>query len=93
MPVQSHGSRTYRAVLRGDHVEWVDARPDPDTPADVEITVLQPESEAERRARGARMARALERVGQANGALSRIIDPVAWQRDIRQDRPLPGRED
>ena len=22
-----------------------------------------------------------------------IADPVAWQREIRQDRPLPGRED
>jgi hypothetical protein len=27
------------------------------------------------------------------GGLSHIIpDPVAWQREIREDRPLPGRE-
>jgi antitoxin component of MazEF toxin-antitoxin module len=24
-------------------------------------------------------------------AYSSIVDPAAWQRDIRQDRPLPGR--
>jgi antitoxin component of MazEF toxin-antitoxin module len=26
------------------------------------------------------------------GAYSDIKDPVAWQREIRKDRPLPGRE-
>jgi hypothetical protein len=25
-------------------------------------------------------------------ALSHIDDPAAWQREIRKDRPLPGRE-
>jgi hypothetical protein len=26
------------------------------------------------------------------GAFREISDPVAWQREIRKDRPLPGRE-
>ncbi len=26
------------------------------------------------------------------GAYKNIKDPVAWQREIRKDRPLPGRE-
>jgi hypothetical protein len=26
------------------------------------------------------------------GTFASIADPVAWQREIRQDRPLPGRE-
>jgi hypothetical protein len=26
------------------------------------------------------------------GTFKGITDPVAWQREIRQDRPLPGRE-
>jgi antitoxin component of MazEF toxin-antitoxin module len=26
------------------------------------------------------------------GAFRTIKDPVAWQREIRQDRPLPGRD-
>ncbi|PID98478.1 MAG: hypothetical protein CSA83_01055 [Actinomycetales bacterium] len=29
---------------------------------------------------------------QKSGAFSEIEDPVAWQREIRKDRPLPGRE-
>lgn len=29
---------------------------------------------------------------QANRAFKDIKDPVAWQREIRKDRPLPGRE-
>ncbi len=28
---------------------------------------------------------------QAIGAFGTIKDPVAWQREIRKDRPLPGR--
>lgn len=27
-----------------------------------------------------------------SGVFSDIDDPVAWQREIRKDRPLPGRE-
>ena len=30
---------------------------------------------------------------QQSGAFAHIDDPVAWQREIRKDRPLPGRED
>ncbi len=29
---------------------------------------------------------------QEHGAFSTIKDPTAWQRDIRKDRPLPGRD-
>ncbi len=29
---------------------------------------------------------------QAIGAFKSIKDPVAWQREIRKDRPLPGRD-
>jgi hypothetical protein len=28
----------------------------------------------------------------ARGGLKNIPDPARWQREIRQDRPLPGRE-
>lgn len=40
---------------------------------------------------GQRMAAILQRMADRN-ALSHIADPVAWQREIRKDRPLPGRE-
>lgn len=41
---------------------------------------------------GAAIAEIMERMA-ARGALSEIKDPVQWQRDIRKDRPLPGRGD
>jgi len=40
---------------------------------------------------GQRMASALQRMADRN-ALADIADPIAWQREIREDRPLPGRE-
>lgn len=41
---------------------------------------------------GAAIAQIMERMA-ARGALSEIEDPSQWQRDIRKDRPLPGRND
>nr|VFJ70920.1 MAG: hypothetical protein BECKFW1821B_GA0114236_12023 [Candidatus Kentron sp. FW] len=41
--------------------------------------------------RGQRMTTILQRMADRQ-ALSHITDPVAWQREIRKDRPLPGRE-
>jgi hypothetical protein len=40
---------------------------------------------------GQRMARALENLAAAD-AFSEISYPVEWQREIRKDRPLPGRD-
>lgn len=41
---------------------------------------------------GARMARVLEKLAKLN-PMPEVDDPVAWQRDIREDRALPGRDD
>lgn len=38
-----------------------------------------------------RLAMALEKLHRL-GTFADIGDPVSWQRDLRQDRPLPGRE-
>ncbi len=40
---------------------------------------------------GQQMAAVLQRMADRH-ALSHIDDPAAWQREIRKDRPLPGRE-
>jgi hypothetical protein len=37
------------------------------------------------------MAAILERLARRR-AFSDMTDPVGWQRDLRQDRPLPGRD-
>ena len=45
----------------------------------------------EKSSQGKRMAAVLQRMADRR-ALSHIDDPAAWQREIRKDRPLPGRE-
>lgn len=42
-------------------------------------------------ASGEELAAIMEQLARLN-AFSEIDDPVAWQREIRQDRPLPGRD-
>jgi len=81
---------TYRAILRGNRLEWTDERPvdvNPEQP--VEVTILnEPDQTSTRRKR---MAEALEKLA-ATDAFSEISDPIEWQREIRKDRPLPGRD-
>jgi len=79
--------RTYKAVLRGNRVEWIDTPPAPTRPTPVHITLLDESAEP---ARGQEMARVLEALAQGGG-LSGIPDPVSWQREQRQERTLPGR--
>lgn len=83
---------TYRAVLRGDHLEWEDEVPEQTANQkrlDVFVTILG-DSVSDRESRGHRMARALECLAQKD-LLSTIADASDWQRDQREERPLPGR--
>lgn len=85
--------QTYRAILKGNRLEWTDPEPtdlNPEQP--VQVTILEETDHTDMTTPGQRMAKALERVTAAN-ALSDIEDPVEWQREIRKDRPLPGREE
>lgn len=81
---------TYRAILKGNRLEWTDPAPaDLNLEQPVEVTILDdPDLSADRRKR---MAEALEKLA-ASDAFSEISDPVEWQREIRKDRPLPGRD-
>jgi hypothetical protein len=84
--------RAYRALLRGNSLEWIGEAPERSEgyPTAVEVTVLEERYPAEARSRGEEMAATLDKLAD-NGAISDITDPIAWQRDLRQDRPLPGR--
>ena len=86
--------RTYRALLRGDRLEWFEEAPksQTDVPVCVHVTVWEQESPAEAHARGHAMAALLEKLAERR-TFSTIPDPVKWQRDLRQDRVLPGREE
>lgn len=81
---------SYRAVLKGDRLEWTDVVPSHlASEQPVEVTILdEPDRIADRRRR---MAEALEKLAAAD-AFSGISDPSEWQREIRKDRPLPGRD-
>ncbi len=87
---------TYRAVLKGNRLEWREEIP-PEIAGErevpVDVTILRDERFSVSRAgnTGERMAAALEKLA-ASQAVTSIEDPVAWQREVRRDRPLPGRD-
>ena len=82
--------RTYEGILKGDHIRWAgEDVPATDRPLRVHITVLEKETAKERR--GQQMADALSKLAES-GAFDKVEDPSARQREIRQDRPLPGRD-
>lgn len=81
---------TYRAVLRGDRLVWREAPPQlgPDeAEVPVYVTLIR-EDDPDLEARRERVRQLLEQLVEL-GAFAEIEDPVAWQREIRQDRPLP----
>ena len=84
-------STTYTGILRDNQIEWTQPAP-PKAPAEglrVQVTLLDavPNSASQ----GQQMAAALARLA-ANHALASIADPLAWERELRQDRELPGRD-
>jgi len=85
--------QTYRAILRGNRLEWTDSEPadlNPEQP--VEVTIVNGPDHPDALTQGRRMAKALERLAATN-AFADIKDPVAWQRELRKDRPLPNRDE
>ena len=84
---------TYRAILKGNRLEWIESEPTHlDSEQPVEVTILDTPGDVDTTTQGQRMAKALERLAAAN-TFAHIKDPVAWQREIRKDRPLPGRDE
>ena len=85
---------TYKALLHGDRLEWLGEAPASGTesPLSVHVTIVESELAAQGHARGPDMAAVLEKLA-ARGTFAAIQDPVKWQRELRQDRVLPGREE
>lgn len=82
--------QTYEGVLEGDRLRWAGEKaPSTDRPLRVRVTILEEEPPQEER--GQQMAEALSKLAES-GAFGEIDDPSEWQREIRQDRPLPGRD-
>lgn len=83
---------TYKAILTKDRVQWQDEAPPSEQPASVIITFLHATPSNPKESDGQEMAAALREIA-ARGGLSAIDDASKWQREQRQDRPLPGRDE
>lgn len=86
---------TYKAILRGNYLEWSGDAPQNlqgERAVEVHVTILrETTTSSDIVAHGERMAEALEKLAAIN-ALSEISDPSMWQREQRQDRSLPDRD-
>ena len=82
-------SAIYTAVLRDGRLEWEGDAPALPAGTRVRVTVAElPPTPPVNAALSA-----LERIAARGGATEFPHDLVAWQREIRQDRPLPGRDE
>lgn len=83
--------QTYKAVLRGDRLEWSGETPpqvESEQPVDVHVTILQDADVVDdRTTRGKKMAEDLEKLAAIN-AFPDITDPSAWQREQREERSM-----
>jgi hypothetical protein len=82
---------TYRAILTGDRLDWLGEKPARTDATPVEVVVHDQPMLGAVRSDGAGMVEALEDLG-GLGVYRRFDDPVRWQRMVREDRPLPGRD-
>ncbi len=83
--------RTYWAVLHKGRLEWMGTRPEIDPDRQVEVKVVISEDQGRSPVDSKKAVAALRALAES-GAFLEIDDPVEWQREIRKDRPLPGRE-
>ncbi len=83
--------QTYKAILHGDRVEWLEKPPEKSYPVQVHLTFLEETASEADLDRGQVMAEALTMLA-GRGTFATISDPVAWQRETRSERTLPNRE-
>ncbi|MCP4423840.1 MAG: hypothetical protein GY803_05045 [Chloroflexi bacterium] len=82
---------TYEAILQDNKLEWKDAIPRQITKHSkvaVYVTILDElTATSEKIAQGRKMAQALASLSALDERS--IVDPLKWQAETRQDRPLP----
>jgi hypothetical protein len=78
--------------LLKDRVKWDGESPDASMPVRIQVTVLDAASTPLVPGSGPSMASALQEIAD-RGGLPELADASAWQREVRADRPLPGRAD
>lgn len=85
-------SRTYDAVLQGNCLQWTGTSPPDPSPVEVKVIVPDPEDAISPEERKRRAVAALQEIA-ARGGIRSIPDPVEWQREMRTERPIAGREE
>ena len=81
----------YRAKIHGDTIEWSGDVPEEvanDGTMDVYVTRVRDVKNSE--PNGKRAMEILQKIAD-RGGIESIPDPDKWLREIRTDRPLPGR--
>ncbi len=81
----------YKAVLKGNTLEWTDEAPQNSEAKEVFVIVLE-EGKPLERSHGPAMAEALRQFAES-GQPSSFGDALEWQKETRKDRVLPGREE
>ena len=84
---------TYPAILRGQILEWLQEKPpqlNPNRAVSVHVTILEEAAKATPTEQGRRMAAALAQLAQLRSEVA-TVDPLLWERDVRRERTLPGR--
>ncbi len=82
---------SYKAILQDNQLVWVGKQPElASAPVEVYVTVVGGlVNEAEQRERTALMMAALRQLAELPERS--IVDPLAWEREMRRDRELPYR--
>ncbi len=86
-------TKTYKAVLKGNQLDWIADAPESDQnhPVKVEVIVEEKPKVKKNVSNNMSILECLEDLAASN-AFAEIDDPVEWQREIRKDRPLPFRD-
>lgn len=85
-------THTYEAYLEGNTLRWIGKSPTPDEMSKPRrVTIEMPVDEVESLERAKQAAEILHQLSTLN-PFADIADPSEWQRDIRKDRPISGRE-
>ncbi|GAC1403578.1 MAG: hypothetical protein NVSMB56_18430 [Pyrinomonadaceae bacterium] len=85
---------TYKAILRGNRLEWRDEQPanlGDEQAVEALVTILHADKTDSNGSHGKQMRAALEKLA-ALTSLPDITDPIAWQREQREERTLPERD-
>ncbi|MFB2918772.1 MULTISPECIES: hypothetical protein [Aerosakkonema] len=84
---------TFEAVLKGNVLEWSnDAPKQSDRPLKVYVTLLEEDSSLSADIRRQKVGEIFQKIAASN-AFASVSDAVEWQRELRQDRSLPSRDE